>query len=38
MKRLLSTLLALTMALALVSCGKKQPHPQHWQQQNRDSF
>ena len=36
MKRLLSTLLALTMALTLVSCGKS--NPQHWQQQNRDSF
>ena len=27
MKRLLSTLLALTMALALVSCGKSNPTP-----------
>ena len=27
MKRLLSTLLALTMALALVSCGKSNPPP-----------
>ena len=37
MKRLLSTLLAMTMALTLVSCGKSNP-TQHWQQQNRDSF
>lgn len=38
MKRLLSTLLALTMALGPGFLRQKQPHPQHWQQQNRDSF